>query len=303
MTQPLTTVFGGTGFLGRRIVTKLLAAGCRVRVASRHPERTRTLFGNSPGLEALTADIGRGDDVAAAVEGATGLVNAVSLYVERGGATFRSVHVEAAGRLARAARAAEVARLVQLSGIGADSSSDSPYIRSRGEGEAAVRAAFPEATILRSAVMAGDGDSLVEPLARLLRRFPVFALFGRGEVRLQPAWVEDVAEAVARSLSGAAPAPPLAELGGAEVLSFRELVEEICRQTGRRPLLLPVPFAAWQRLAWLAERLPEPPITRNQVELMREDNVASGDLPGFAEFGIAPRGVSSLLPEILRGAG
>jgi NADH dehydrogenase len=303
MTHSRITVFGGTGFLGRRVVAKLLAAGREVRVASRHPERARALFGDAPRLQALGADIGSDEEVAAAIEGASGLVNAVSLYVERGGATFRSVHVEAAGRLARTAQAAGVARLVHLSGIGADPGSDSPYIRSRGEGEAAVRAAFPEATVLRSAVMAGEGDALVVPLASLLRRFPVFPLFGRGEVRLQPAWVEDVALAVVYGLCGTSKAPALAELGGADVLSFRELIEAICRQTGRRPLLLPVSFAGWQRLAWLAERLPEPPITRNQVELMREDNVVSGALPGFARLGVAPRGVSSLLPEILQGAG
>ncbi|MEX2632094.1 MAG: complex I NDUFA9 subunit family protein [Tistlia sp.] len=304
MTEPLVTVFGGTGFLGRRVVARLLRADAGVRVASRHPGKARALFGTPPRLEAVAADIASEAQVATAVAGASGVVNAVSLYVEGGGATFHAIHVEAARRLARAAREAGVGRLAQLSGIGADPRSESPYIRSRGEGEAAVRAAFPEATVLRSAVMAGRDDSLVVPLAGLLRRFPAFALFGGGQTRLQPAWVEDVAEAVARSVAGQEPPPAgLLELGGAEVLSYRALIEAICRRIGRRPLLLPLPFAAWQRLAWLAERLPEPPITRNQVELMRFDNVVSGALPGFADLGLAPRGLSSLLPEILDGAG
>lgn len=291
-------VFGGTGFLGRRVVRRLLEAGLSVRVASRHPQQATALFPAAPLLQSVAADIGDRDETATALQGAGGVVNAVSLYVQRGGATFRSVHVEAAGRLAQLAGEAGVERLVQISGIGADASSTSPYIRSRGEGEAAVLAAFPGASIIRPAVMFGEDDALIVPLARMLRRLPVFALFGGGETRLQPAWVEDVAAAVAR----AAEAPlPVSELAGPQVLSFRQLVEMICRAIGRRPLLMPLPFEAWQPLAWLAERLPEPPITRNQVELMRHDNIASGTAPGFAELGMAPRPLRELLPSILAG--
>lgn len=300
MTETPIAVFGGTGFLGRRVVRHLLEAGQAVRVVSRHPERAAEVFGASPLLETAEADVQRPEQVAEALRGAGGAVNAVSLYVEREGATFQSVHVEAAGRLARLAREAGVERLVQLSGIGADPRAVSPYVASRGRGEAAVLQAFPEATVVRPAVMVGADDALVVPLAGMLRRYPVFPLFGHGQTRLQPAWVEDVGAAVAR----AARAPtPLLELGGGERLTFRQLVEAICRQLGRRPLLLPVPFAAWQRLAWAAERLPAPPITRNQVELMRHDNLPSGKAPGFAELGIEPRGLRSLLPEILQAAG
>lgn len=300
MTPSPIAVFGGTGFLGRRVVRHLLGAEQAVRVVSRHPQRAAELFGRSPLLEAAEADVQRPEQVAAALRGAGGAVNAVSLYVEREGATFRSVHVEAAGRLARLAQEAGVERLVQLSGIGADPQAASPYIASRGRGEAAVLQAFPEATVVRPAVMVGEADSLVVPLAGMLRRYPLFPLFGRGETRLQPAWVEDVGAAVAR----AARAPtPLLELGGGERLSYRELVEAVARQVGRRPLLLPLPFAAWQRLAWLAERLPEPPITRNQVELMRHDNLPSGKAPGFAELGMEPQPLSALLPRILGAAG
>lgn len=300
MAERVVTVFGGTGFLGRRVVRCLLDEGRTVRVATRHPDKTARLFGEIPQVQAVEADLRQPEATATAVQGADAVVNAVSLYVEHGTVTFHSVHVEGAARLARLARAADVERLVQISGIGADAGSDSPYIRSRGEGEAAVRQGFSDATIVRPAVMVGEDDALVVPLAAMLRRAPVFPLFGRGETRLQPAAVSDVATAVVR-LIREEPDPPsqLFELGGAEVLSFRALVEAICRQIGRHPLLLPVPFAGWQGLALLAEQLPGAPLTRNQVALMRHDNTASGKLPGFTELGIEPQGVRDLLPRIL----
>lgn len=285
-------VFGGTGFLGRRVVQHLVERGFSVRVASRHP---RT--GARPGIEGIAADVSHEVSVAAAVAGCFGVVNAVSLYVERGGETFHSVHVEAAARVARVAAAAGAERLVHLSGIGADPASASPYIASRGLGEQAVREGFPRASLVRPAVMAGPDDAFLMPLARLLRLLPVFPLFGRGETRLQPPLVDDVARAVAALFDKDTPAP-LYELGGPQVYTYRELVELLRRRSGARTLLLPLPFALWHALAGLAERLPRPPITRNQVELMRFDNVVSGHFPGFAELRILPRRLDEAMTEI-----
>lgn len=293
------TVFGGTGFLGQRIVRQLLAEGVKVRAAVRRPERAGKLFPADPLCEAVAADINDEASIVAALTGAEGAVNAVSLYVERAGLTFHSVHVTAAERLARLAEQAGVARLVHLSGIGADAHSSSPYIRSRGEGEKRVRAAFPRATVIRPAAMFGVGDSLVTPLAGLLCRLPVFALFGCGRTRLQPVFVEDVAAAVARLLGGPPP-EPCYELAGPEIMTYRQLVCLLARHLGRRPLLLPLPFWAWQGLAALAELLPRPPITRNQVALMRHDNVASRRLPGFPALQIAPRALRERLPLLLK---
>lgn len=197
----LVTVFGGTGFLGRRIVRHLREAGFTARIASRNPDRERVLFsGDSRGVEPVRADVNNDASVAAAVTGAFAVVNAVSLYVERGEASFHSVHVEAAGRVARLAHQMGMQRLVHVSGIGADARSTSRYIRSRGAGEAAVLRAFPSAALVRPAVMFGPGDSFVEPLLKLLGQLPAFPMFGNGETRLQPAYVEDVGEAVARVL-------------------------------------------------------------------------------------------------------
>jgi NADH dehydrogenase len=297
MAAQIVTVFGGTGFLGRRIVRRLLDAGYAVRVASRHPQAGEKLFG-PPGehLHFVAADVDDDAGVERAVAGATGVVNAVSLYIEKGDRTFRSVHVEDAARVARLARENGVERLLHVSGVGSDPRSGSPYIRSRGEGEEAVLAVFPQATIIRPAVMFGERDALVVPLANLLRRAPIFPLFGQGTTRLQPAYVDDVAAAMVQVL---AMSIPLCELGGPDVLTYRSLVELVCRHVGRQPILLPLPFALWQPAAYVAEALPSPPITRNQVELMQHDNVATPDVPGFDSLRIAARSLPDMLPTIL----
>lgn len=298
MARPVVTVFGGTGFLGRRLVRLLADQGFAVRAASRHPERDRALLSAGGGdVETVRADVADDSSVAAAVAGAQAVINAVSLYVEHAEATFHAIHVEAAARVAEQALRAGVARLVHLSGIGADPVSRSPYIRSRGEGERAVRAAFPGSILIRPSAMIGPDDALLVPVARMLRRVPVFPLFGLGRTRLQPAYVEDVATAIVRAM--ASDSGVIYELGGGAVTSYRELVELIARHVGRRPLLLPVPFPVWQGLALAAEQLSRPPIARNQVEVMRSDNVADPDLPGFSTLGLTPLSAGQVLPLVV----
>ena len=298
----VVTVFGGTGFLGRRVVRHLRERDFSVRIASRHPERGEELFGrDDPHLRSIETDIHDEDAVITALAGAWGAVNAVSLYVERARETFHSVHVEAAGRIAALAHRAGLARLVQVSGIGAGAQSKSLYIRKRGEGELAVRAAFAEATLIRPAVMFSADDAFLTTILALLRRLPVYPMFGRGSTKLQPTHVDDVAEAIARTLQRV-DAPLLTfECGGPRVYSYEELLRTIAREAGLKPILVPVPFAIWHVLARGAELLPTAPVTRNQVELMEVDTVASADLPGFAELGILPRAVEPTLQEIVQG--
>jgi NADH dehydrogenase len=238
--------------------------------------------------------------VASAVADAYGVVNAVSLYVERGYETFHSVHVRAAERVANQARRRGVERLAHVSGVGADAASRSPYIRSRGEGELAVRAAFPGATILRPAVMFGPDDSFLTVVTKLLRRLPAYPMFGQGKTRLQPAYVNDVAEAVARVLQASKMHPITYELGGPYIYSYKELLQTIARHAEIRRILIPVPFPIWAALASVAEMLRRPPVTRNQVDLMRMDNVASPAMPGFGDLGIPPHAIEPVLREILR---
>ena len=245
----LITVFGGTGFLGRRIVRHLLDHGFQVRIASRHPERVGSAFRPDAGSETATVDVRDETTVPAALFGACGAVNAVSLYVERSGVTFDAVHVEAAARVARLARANGVERLIHVSGIGADPASSSPYIASRGRGEIAVRDSFPGAILIRPAVMFGPDDAFLRAVGRLLRILPVYPMFGWGETKLQPVYVEDVAEGIARVLSGTGGSVASYEFAGARVYTYKELVRTVADRIGARPRLVPVPFALWRILA------------------------------------------------------
>jgi NADH dehydrogenase len=188
---------------------------------------------------------------------------------------------------------------VHVSGIGADPVSTSRYIRSRGEGELAVRAAFPGAVIVRPAVMFAPDDAFLTAIMKLLRQFPIYPMFGKGGTRLQPVHVDDVAEAIARIVLGAEPQTTTFELAGPHVCTYEELIRSLAQELGRNRVLVPVPFAAWRGLAQLAEILPNPPITRNQVELMMVDTVASPELPGLTKLGIAPRSVDAVVREIM----
>jgi uncharacterized protein YbjT (DUF2867 family) len=288
------TVFGGTGFVGRRVVRYLHEVGTRVRVVSRHQRR-----GEDDGIEQILADAQDEVGVKAALAGADGAVNAISLYVEHGTDTFHSVHVETAGKIARAARQAGIRRFVHISGIGANPASPSTYIRSRGEGEAAVQTAFPGAVIVRPAVMFAADDAFLTTMLRLLRSLPAYPIFGDGRTRLQPAHADNVAAAIAQILRQSQQPYPVYELAGPRVYSYEELLRTIARIARLRPALMRIPFALWDALAGLAERLPQPPLTRNQVELMRIDTTASERLPGFRSLGISPQSLEDELAAIL----
>src|SRR5215472_8946586 len=253
MTTAFVTVFGGTGFLGRRVLRHIRKHGFSVRSASRHPDRGQRLFAlDDPQLQSIEANIHDERSVADAVAGAHGVVNAVSLYVEHGQETFQSVHVESARRVAAQAHLAGVEWLVHVSGIGSDASSPSLYIRKRGEGELAVRAAFANATVVRPAVMFGPDDAFLTTLLRLLSQLPIYPMFGRGLTKLQPAYVEDVAEAIVRILKQT---DGTFELGGPRVYSYEELIKVVACGASLKPRLIPIPYAAWHTLAWIAKIL------------------------------------------------
>ncbi|MBR1159498.1 complex I NDUFA9 subunit family protein [Bradyrhizobium elkanii] len=295
------TVFGGTGFLGRRIVQHLRDHEFSVRIASRHPDRGCSQFGpHDSQLLFVEADIHDERSVANALAGAYAAVNAVSLYVEHGRETLHSVHVESAQRVAAQAHRAGVKRLVHLSGIGADAASRSRYIRARGEGELVVRATFAGAHIIRPAVMFGPDDAFLTTILNLLRRLPIYPMFGRGSMKLQPAYVEDVAEATVRIIQRAETQPTIFECGGPRVYSYEELVGIVAHQAGLAPILVPIPLAVWHALAWASEILPDPILTRNQVELMQIDTVSS---PGLVELGISPQPVEAILQKMLSKCG
>jgi uncharacterized protein YbjT (DUF2867 family) len=301
MNDRTVTVFGGTGFLGRRVVLHLREHGFSVRIASRHPDRGHRLFGvDDPQLQSVAANIHDERSIADALAGALGVVNAVSLYAEHGPQTFHSVHVESAQRVAAQAHRAGVERFAHVSGIGADAASQSLYVRKRGEGELAVRAVFADALLIRPAVMFGPDDAFLTTILKLLRGFPIYPMFGRGLTRLQPAYVEDVAEAITRVLRGMETHAITYECGGPRIYYYEELLRAVAHEAGLKPMLIPIPFSAWHALAWISEMLPSPPITRNQVELMQVDNVSSPEMPGFGELGVVPHPVEEILQQMLR---
>jgi uncharacterized protein YbjT (DUF2867 family) len=295
------TVFGGSGFLGREIVKRLAADGANVRVAIRHPQRAAFLadLDAAGTVAAVQADVWDAASAAAAVVGADAVVNTVGHYVERGRATFEAIHGQGALHVARAAAAAGAGRLVHISGIGADPVSESPYVRARAAGERLVREAFPDATIIRPSVMFGPEDAFFNQLAGIARLMPVLPLFGSGDVRLQPVYVGDVAEAVARALTLEAAKGKTYELGGPRAYRYRALLELLLRQIGRKRPLLPVPYAAWDVLATLMAPLPKRPVSRDQVVLMKRDNVVGPHALSFAALGITPHAVEEILPTYL----
>src|SRR5246127_5297038 len=217
--------------------------------------------------------------------------------------TFHSIHVDSAQRVAAQARRAGVELLVHVSGIGADAASPSRYIRKRGEGELAVRGAFPDALFVRPAVMFGPDDAFLTIILKLLRQLPIYPMFGRGRTRLQPAYVEDVAEAVARVMRRAETHSIIFEFGGPRVYSYEQFLRAVAHQAGLAPLLIPIPLAVWHALAWTSEMLPAPLLTRNQVELMQIDTVLSPEKPGFVELGILPHSVEAILQKMLSNCG
>jgi NADH dehydrogenase len=299
----LVTVFGGTGFLGRRIVDRLTREGTTVRVAARHPERAQHVGAAAGSVRTIpvAADIRDHETVGAAVAGAAAVVNAVSAYVERGGITYAAVHTEGAATVAKACGRHNVDRLVHISGIGADPVSRAPYIRARGEGEQAVQRAFPRATILRPSVMFAPDDEFLNALARIARSTPVIPLIGGGGTKLQPIHASDVAAAVDVCLHDATACGRIYELGGPESYTLREIFDMILARIGRRRLFVPIPFALAGPLARLAEILPEAPLSLAQVDLLKHDNLPSPQMGGVAELGLTPRSLKSTLAELADG--
>lgn len=294
MDRPLTTVFGGTGYLGSRIARELAVLGARVRIVARRPRRP-DWAGDSQAVELMTADVREEQSVARAIGGATSVVNAVSRYVpSRRHGSYEAIHVHGAARIARAAQAAGVARLVLISGLGVDPRSPSAYVRARMQGEDLARRIFPNTIVVRPGVIFGPGSPFLGSLVRVAR-LPAVPLFGQGDVRLQPVLADDVAKAVARLAGGAGGNRKVFELGGGGVYTYREIVEMVLEKLDRKRTLVPVPFPVWRTLATLLRVLPHPPLTVDQVILMQKDNVVAGNFGRFDDLGIAPVSLEGFL--------
>lgn len=312
--QQLVTVFGGSGFVGRHVVRALVKRGYRVRVAVRRPDLAGFLqpLGMVGQIHAVQANLRYPDSVAAAVKGASAVVNLVGILQEGGRQNFAAVQANGARVIAQACAAAGIARLVHVSAIGADAGSKSLYARSKAEGEAAVLAAVQGAVILRPSIVFGPEDGFFNRFAALARMLPALPLVGGGDTRFQPVFVGDVAEAVARGVDGVVTGGRIYELGGPEVKSFRELLAYICEVIDRKRLLLPLPFPLARIQAGVFEildtltlgLLPDAiKLTRDQVTLLESDNVVSAaavaEGRSFEGLGIAPVSVEAIVPSYL----
>jgi len=295
------TVVGGSGFLGRYMVKRLAEAGVRVRVAVRDPEAAAFLkpMGDVGQVVPVQANVRNAASVARAVAGADAVVNLVGILYQTGPQRFDAVHAEGAGTVAHAAAEAGVQRLIHVSAIGASDESEAQYARSKAAGEAAVRDAFPAATIMRPSVVFGPEDGFFNLFGWLATISPILPLVGGGHTRFQPVYVGDVAAAVGTALGDDATAGVTYELGGPRIYSFRELMELVLEVTGRRRLLVPVPFAIAKIEAMFLQLLPRPLLTMDQVELLKSDNVADEALPGLAELGVTPTPAESVVPSYM----
>ncbi len=300
-TRSVATVFGGSGFIGRYIVKRLAHKGFVVRVAVRDPEAALFLkpMGGVGQVVPLYASVADEATVQRATEGADLVVNLVGILAERRRGDFMRVHAEGAQRIARLARAAGAARLVHVSAIGADATSQSRYGASKAAGEQAVREAFPQATILRPSVVFGAEDMLFNRFAAMARLLPVMPVIC-GATRMQPVYVGDVADAAMAVLARADALGAVYELGGPRVWQFRELLAYVLHETRRRRPMLEVPLPLARLQARFLELVPGKPLTRDQLLMLQRDNVTTAGVPGLAELGIVPTPVELVVPAYLR---
>ena len=301
MARRLATVFGGSGFIGRYVVQMLAKRGWMVRAAVRRPDEALFLkpLGEIGQITPIAANLRHQGSVEAAVAGADAVVNLVGLLYQRGRQRFDAIHVEGAGRAAAAARKAGASRFIQISAVGADPASAAAYARTKAAGEAAVKAAFPDATVLRPSIVFGPEDQFFNRFAQMARMTPVLPLIGGGHTRFQPIYVGDVAQAVMAAIEQRDAAGKTYELGGPEIRSFRELMELMLAEIERKRILLPVPFTIANLQAEFLEWLPVPPLTRDQVRLLKRDNVVSPGMPGLKELGVDATALELILPTYL----
>jgi NADH dehydrogenase len=305
--QGLVTVFGGSGFIGAQVVRALAKRGLRVRAAVRNPGRGYRLrmLGDVGQIEVVQANIRVPASIERALSDAKACVNLVGVLHERGHQGFQSLHAQGARNIAEAAAKAGVSRFVQVSAIGASADSPSNYARTKALGEAAVREVMPGAVILRPSIVFGPEDAFFNRFGAMSVHSPVLPLIGGGGTRFQPVFVGDVAAAVAACVVDPATAGRTYELGGPAVFTFKALMELTARETGRHPLLLPIPFAIANLIGIggdLMGALPiplAPPLTTDQVKQLRADNVVASGALGLAELGIQPTAVEAILPTYL----
>ena len=312
------TIFGGSGFIGRYVVRQLAKQGWEIRIACRDLERANFLkpSGDVGQIVPWCCDITQSDHVAAAVRGADAVVNLVGVLYESGRYSFSNLHQRGAASIAKAAKAAGVMKLVHVSALGASSKSSSNYAQTKAAGENAVKKAFPKAVIMRPSVLFGPEDgffNLFAGMSRFSIVLPVFGcpmmpkfksnddgltldFYGEGGTKFQPVYVNDVAAAVVAGLNLTQAEGRTYELAGPTIYSFKQLMEMLLKYTNRKRLLVPVPFFAAEILAMILQTLPKPLLTRDQVKLLKTNNVMRRRAKGLKDLGIKPTTVETIIP-------
>jgi uncharacterized protein YbjT (DUF2867 family) len=303
--RALVTIYGGSGFIGRHVVSALAKTGARMRIAVRRPELAGHLqpLGGVGQINAVQANVRYPESLLAAAQGADAVVNLVGILFPTGKQTFHAVQDEGAAHVAEIAREAGAQALVHVSAIGADAESRSAYARSKARGEAAVKEVFPDAVILRPSVVFGPEDDFFNRFAALARLSPVLPLIGGGKTKLEPVFVGDVAKAVLAGLTGRAKAGAPYELGGPEVLSLKQVMERVLTYSMRKRLLVPLPFWLAKLQAAFLQLLPNPLLTIDQVRLLQTDNAVSESAKrsgrNLEALGIEPVAIAAVVPTYL----
>jgi len=297
----LVTIFGGSGFLGRHIVRALAAEGWRVRVAVRRPHTAHFLrpMGRVGQVQLLKVNVLDDRAVDMAVRGADAVINLVGILSQSGSQRFDALHVQAAERVAKAAATHGAERLLHVSALGAAADSPSLYARTKAEGEVQIRAAYPAATIFRPSILFGPEDDFFNRFAWLARLSPALPLIGGGHTRFQPVYVGDVARAALRVLNDPSTAGNTYELGGPEIMTMKQIMQLVLKETHRRRLLVPVPFVLARIQAAVLGLLPKPLLTLDQVRLLQSDNVVSEGALTLRDLGIVPEAAEAILPSYL----
>jgi uncharacterized protein YbjT (DUF2867 family) len=302
MRNKAITIFGGSGFVGRHLVRRLAKLGATIRVPTRHPERANFLkpMGDVGQIVLETWDLGAPQVLERLIGESTYVVNLIGILAARRRGEFEAVQGRLPGLIGTAAREAGAARLVHVSAIGADRNSSSAYARSKAEGEEAARAAFPESVVVRPSVIFGPEDEFFNRFARMAMISPALPLIGGGRTRFQPVYVGDVADAIVAALREDGAAGRTYELGGPKVYSFRELMELTLRFLNRRRALVGLPYGLAALQARFLQLLPEPPLTVDQVELLKRDNVVAPGALTLRDLGVEPTPLEVVVPAYLQ---
>ena len=301
LSQKTIAVIGGTGFVGRAVVEKLAATGARILILARNTERAKQLkvFGSVGQISAVAGNALQDENLAAVLGPADMVVNLIGILAPSGSQKFESLQAELPGRIGKMAAQHNVEAIVHMSAIGASLKSPSLYARTKAEGERSLLRQFPKAVILQPSVIFGPGDGLFARFGQMAMLAPALPLIGGGRNLMQPVYVGDVADAVVATLADPASIGKIYMLGGPHRYSFADLMRFILKATGRRRPLIPVPFPVMAIPAFFASFLPKPPLTLDQLKLLKTDNVCSKSAPGLAELGITPTAIKAVVPEYL----